>query len=251
MGCRVAICGRRAESVSAAVAELGAEYGEDRVTGAAADVGRVEELEALWRAAAERFGRIDIWINNAGLGSERLRFWDVPAEEVETLIRTNVLGVMYGCQVAVRGMMGQGGGWVYNMEGLGSRGPVVAGTALYGASKAAVTRFTRALVKDTDPTPVRVGFLSPGMVVTELFTGPASRKMSPDLIRIANIMADRVDTVAPWLAQRVLENRKHGAHIDWLPGRKIGWRFATAPFRKNRIFPAPPPDGGPQSQAPA
>jgi NADP-dependent 3-hydroxy acid dehydrogenase YdfG len=122
------------------------------------------------------------------------------------------------------------------MEGLGSRGPDIPGTTLYAASKAAVARFTRVLEKDAAGGPVLVGSLSPGMVITELFTGPDESAMSADAKRMANIMADRVEAVAPYLARRVLANTRHGARIDWLNGAKIGWRFATAAFRKNRHF---------------
>jgi len=64
------------------------------------------------------------------------------------VVRTNVLGVMYGSRVAMRGMLEQGRGEIYNMEGLGSDGGfVLPGAILYGATKSAVTYFTRGLVK--------------------------------------------------------------------------------------------------------
>jgi hypothetical protein len=54
--------------------------------------------------------------------------------------------------------------------------------------------------------------------------------------RIFNLLADRVETVAPWLAQKVLANNKNGARISWLTRRKTIGRFITAPFRKRDLF---------------
>ena len=236
VGHNVVVCGRTDNSTSAAVDGLAARFGHHRLLGVAADVAQFEQVGHLWTAAVERFGRVHIWINNAGLGARPADAWERSPEEMAAVVSTNPLGVMHGCAVAVTGMLEQGGGFIYNMEGLGSRGPVVSGTALYAASKAGVTRFTRGLVKETAHTPVRVGFMSPGMVITDLFTGPDQEAMTPGAKKIANILADRVETVAPYLAGCILSNTKHGAHVDWLPGRKIAWRFATAPFRRNRLF---------------
>ena len=235
-GCRVVICGRSESTVRAAVEELAGMFEPARIAGSAADVAEYDDLVRLWELAVERYGRVDIWINNAGLGAPSAPFHERTPDEIQTLIHSNVIGVMNGSRVAMLGMLAQGGGAIYNMEGLGSRGPDVPGTALYAASKAAVTRFTRILVKDAAGGSVIVGTLSPGMVITELFTGPDEATMTTAAKRVANILADRVETVAPFLAQRVLSNRQHGAHIDWLTGAKIGWRFATAAFRRNRHF---------------
>lgn len=235
-GCRVFICGRSEETTAHAVAELAACHGQERVGGRAADVSDFRQVEALWNAALDRFGQVDIWVNNAGLGAVSQRFWQRTPEQIRRVVETNVIGLMNGTRVALAGML-EAGGFIYNMEGLGSSGPVIAGTALYGSTKAAVTRFTRAIVKDVADTQVKVGFISPGMVITELFTGPNEEEMTPSFRRLANILADRVETVGPWLVQGMLKNTRNGARIDWLTNRKIAWRFLTAPFRRNRLFP--------------
>jgi hypothetical protein len=83
-----------------------------------------------------------------------------------------------------------------------------------------------------------VGALMPGMVTTALLT--QQRNHNPQewerAKRIFNILADRVETVAPWLAKRVLENQKHGALISWTNPAKIGWRFLTAPLVHRRVI---------------
>ncbi len=57
--------------------------------------------------------------------------------------------------------------------------------------------------------------------------------------RIFNILADKVDTVAPWLVDQILQNKKTGVSIQWLTKSKIIWRFATAPFSKRDLFDDP------------
>jgi hypothetical protein len=54
--------------------------------------------------------------------------------------------------------------------------------------------------------------------------------------RFLNILADRVETVTPWLAQKVLANDRSGVRIKWLSGGKAMGRFLTAPFRKRDLF---------------
>ena len=76
------------------------------------------------------------------------------------------------------------------------------------------------------------------MVVTDLLLNqrsgdPADWERSKQAF---NILADRVETVAPWMVDRVLENKKNGAHIAWLNGMKIMWRFLSAPFHQRKVI---------------
>jgi hypothetical protein len=74
------------------------------------------------------------------------------------------------------------------------------------------------------------------MVLTELFTGPGGGHLDDDMKRIANILADRVETVTPYLVRRILANDRHGARINWLTRPKIVWRFTRAPFVNRDLF---------------
>lgn len=233
-GQHVAFCGRGLEAVKQVEAELAAQYGAENVVGVVCDVTRLEQVEAFWDAAVERFGRVDIWINNAGVNAPRQDAWESPDAALRQIVDINLLGVMYGSRVALRGMLAQGSGQLYNMEGLGSDGMVVAGQLPYGATKAALTYFTKGLVLETKKTPVRVGFLSPGLVPTDLFSGgepPDARTK-----RVLNILGDRVETVTPFLVEGMLANARHGEKILWLTRRKAAWRFLTARFRRRDLF---------------
>ncbi|MGH1564973.1 SDR family NAD(P)-dependent oxidoreductase [Mumia sp. DW29H23] len=240
-GCRVVVCGRSAGSVEAAVERLAARApgGADSVLGHVADVTDRPSLAALRDAAVARFGRVDVWINNAGLSAPRRPLPEVPADVAEAVVRTNVLGVVHGSAVALETMGGQPeGGWIWNMEGFGSGGQMQPGMTTYGATKRGVSYLTASLVKETKGSPVKVGFLSPGIVATDLLVDDYDGQ--PEAFerarKIFNILGDRVETVTPWLAEQVLGARKHGAKVAWLTRPKAMGRFLTAGFRSRDIF---------------
>jgi NAD(P)-dependent dehydrogenase (short-subunit alcohol dehydrogenase family) len=214
-------------------------HGADWVLGQPCDVTCFVQVQALWEAAHARFGKIDIWINNAGVAHPLLPFWEQPPERVAAVLETNLLGAMFGAQVAIPGMLAQGSGFLYNMEGFGSGGGrMVKGMGLYGSTKAGLRFLTDELAYEVTGTPVGVGALRPGMVVTDLLTDQYEGRPEEwqRARRIFNILADRVETVTPWLAQKILENTKNGARISWTSTSKIFWRFLTAPFTKRNLF---------------
>lgn len=234
--CRVVLCGRSEASVAKALGELDAGI---KATGVPADVTSRESLQALWDHAIATYGRVDVWINNAGISAPRRPLTEVSAETVTSVFATNTFGATNGCAVALAGLQAQaGGGWIWNMEGFGSTGQVQAGMATYGASKRAVTYLTETLVKETKGTDVKVGFLSPGIVATDLLVDDYDGQ--PEAFekarKVFNILGDRVETVTPWLADRLLSASKSGSRVAWLTTPKAMGRFMTAGFRKRDIF---------------
>ena len=239
LGCRLTVSGRTPTSVEKAMAALSGKHTSDTVFGHACDVTQLEQVQALWDAAKAHFGRVDIWINNAGISHPQLDFWEHSSGQLQAVVATNLIGAMHGASVAVRGMLEQGYGSIYNMEGLGSGGRKVEGLTLYGCTKAGMRYLTDALVEELRDTPVLVGALSPGMVVTDFLTGQYEERPAEEwerAKRVFNILADRVETVTPWLAGRVLANKKPGIRINWLSGAKIMGRFLTARLRKRDLF---------------
>jgi short-subunit dehydrogenase len=237
-GYQVVINGRSSDSVERAVSDLSRDFSGDNIFGVVGDIGEAQDVQRLWEQSAEHYGQVDIWINNAGLGHYQEPFWTIDPDEISSLIRTNIQGLMYGSQVVVREMIKQGGGELYNMEGFGSDGRYQDGLLLYGTTKRAVRYFSKGLVKEAAKTQVIVGTLSPGMVVTDLLVGRYRDKPEEwkHVQRIFNILADRVETVTPYLVQNIIENNQNGAKIRWLTGRKIFWRFLTAPISSRDIF---------------
>jgi NAD(P)-dependent dehydrogenase (short-subunit alcohol dehydrogenase family) len=238
LGCGVVISGRSHETSQKIASELAEKFGREKVFACACDVNRFESVQNLWNESQKHFGQVDIWINNAGLAHSQQKISDLPAGTVYEVINTNLVGAVYGCQVAVKGMQAQGFGSLYNMEGLGSDGRKQKGLSVYGLSKYGLRYLDESLAKELQGGPVICGAISPGMVVTELLLvdrekDPAAWEQSK---RIFNILADRVETVTPWIAQKVLENRKNGAQIKWLTTPKILYRFLFASILKRNVI---------------
>ena len=236
--CRVVVTGRSADDAGRVAGELGA---PDRVLGQAVDVTDHDSLTELWRAAVDRWERVDIWINNAGVSVGRKPLWEQPVDDIQRLIDTNLTGSLLGSRVALTGMLDQGGGALWNMEGFGSGNEAQPGMAAYGATKRAIRYLTKALQKDVAGTGVQVNALSPGIVVTELLVDDYDHTSEEwaKAQRIFNILGDRVETVTPWLAERVLAADKTGQRVAWLTRRKAFARFSTAAFNKRDLFSEP------------
>ncbi|MCA9961644.1 MAG: SDR family oxidoreductase, partial [Anaerolineales bacterium] len=132
----------------------------------AANVTHEEELQTVWDTAVARFGSVDIWINNAGVGHPMQMVWELPQAAIDQVIDIDFKGLVYGSRVAIRNMLQQGHGHLYNMEGFGSNGRIRAGISVYGSTKAAVRFLSRSLTQETADTAVKVSTLSPGIVIT-------------------------------------------------------------------------------------
>ena len=236
-GCAIVVCGRDEAVITRAVDELG---DPAHVLGVRCDVSVPAEVQALWDAAVARFGRVDIWINNAGATTTPLPLWEVTDKQVDNVLATNLLGTLWGLQVAVRGMLRQpGGGHIFTVEGLGSNGETQDGVLVYGATKAAVAYARRALLKELKGTEVRLSSIRPGINVTDhLLFG--AEVLSPErwehTKKMFNILGDTPATTTPYLADRVLRARRTGTRIAWLSGPRVAWRFTVAPFRKRDLF---------------
>lgn len=128
------------------------------------DVSRRGEVEALVAAALDRFGRIDVMANVAGI-IQNARFVDVTEEALDALIAVNQKGVFFGCQAAARAMASRGGGSIINIASAGMDAPA-SGIAVYAMTKAAVAMMTRSLAFEMGPQGVRVNTVAPGFTDT-------------------------------------------------------------------------------------
>lgn len=237
-GCRVVVSGRTAGAVADAVARLSLRHDPASITGHPCDVRDLNQVEALWDAARAHWGRVDIWLNNAGVAHPQTDFWAYDPALLETVVHTNLIGSLYGARVALAGMRAQGFGALYNLEGLGSDGRYIKGLALYGTTKYALAYLTDALVKEVKGTPIIVGALRPGMILTDLVVGQYQDQPEEweRAKKAFSFIADRVETVTPWLAERVLANERSGVRIKWLTMPRLLGRVLAAPFRKRDLF---------------
>jgi NAD(P)-dependent dehydrogenase (short-subunit alcohol dehydrogenase family) len=204
-----------------------------------ADVTDRADVRRLWDAAVDKFGKVDIWINNAGMSNSRRPLWALDPAEIDSVVQLNLQGTLHASAVVLEAMLAQGHGALWNMEGLGSNGQIVPGLTPYGATKRALTYATLAMAKELKGKPVKVGLLSPGMVVTDLLVQDYDPAELEKAKKIFNILADRVETVTPWLARKVLAGTSNGGRVAWLTNRKAAYRFATAAFRKRDVFGEP------------
>lgn len=238
-GHEVVVSSRVSAAVERAAAELRAAFPGRKVVGKVCDVADYGQVQGLWDAAVAGLGSVDIWVNNAGRDGAKLPFFMLPPDDYVKTINTNLIGLMNCHRVAIPGMYKQGTGMLWNMEGLGSDGSVRPTTAPYGTTKCGVRYFTRAMIQELKKTPVKIGYLSPGIVITDLLVPPPERrgKNWERSKKILNILADKVETVTPFLVEGMLrEHGRHGAAVRWLTGSRVRRRFLMNIFSKRDVF---------------
>ncbi|MGW2458752.1 SDR family NAD(P)-dependent oxidoreductase [Streptomyces sp. NPDC001761] len=167
-GARVVVAGRRREPLDETVALIEAEGGKGLAV--TADVSRADDLRALVDATVDRFGSLDVAVNNAGVLQGRGRsVGDLAEEDWRRMLDINVTGVFLALQAEIAQMRTQpDGGAIVNIAsriGVHSRRP---GTAGYAVSKAAVSVLTRAAALDHIADGVRVNAVSPGPTATDM-----------------------------------------------------------------------------------
>jgi short-subunit dehydrogenase len=204
------------------------------------NVQHMEELQNLWDKSKAHWGKIDIWINNAGKNAPHEYVYLTEQHYIDEILSTNIRGMIFGCLVASKGMIEQKSGAIYSMEGLGSNNMIQRKTILYGMTKHALTYFMKGLAKELKGTGVIAGRLSPGMMLTEFITksadgNPPAIESDKAFQRIFNILADRPETVAAYFVPKMLSNKKNDAQITWLTNRKTVGRFFLAPFSRRKL----------------
>ena len=159
LGAHVVIAGTRESSLADAARQLG-----EGVLAVPADVRRYEDVERLMASASERFGGVDVLVNNAGVGvfepvaSMSLDAW-------HTVFDTNVTGVFHACRAVLPLLRARGGGWIINISSLASTAPFPNGGA-YCASKVALNAFSESLMQEVRHDGIRVACVLPGSVRT-------------------------------------------------------------------------------------
>jgi NAD(P)-dependent dehydrogenase (short-subunit alcohol dehydrogenase family) len=139
---------------------------------AAGDVTDPAEVAALADTAVERFGGLDIWVNNAALATPVGRAFDLDPSWFEQSVHVNVLGTYYGARTAARTMLPRGGGVIVNMLGRGDDVRPTPHTSPYGASKAWARSFTRSLQQEYRDSGITVMGFNPGMMLTDMLLAP-------------------------------------------------------------------------------
>ena len=242
-GFNVVINGINEKRLEEAVSNLRGISKGSKVEGFAGNVASSDDLKRLMDFAVSTFGSVEIWINNAGVNQPMKAIWELTEDEINALIDIDLRGAMLGSRIAMLQMDKQPeGGFIYNVEGYGSNDAMMLGLNIYGTSKRAVTHFTKAFAKEIDErqSKVKIGLLSPGIMITDFTVQALGGKQAIDLPektkKVYNILGDYPDVVAEFLVNGMLKNTRNNAKIEWLTGRKAAWRFMTAPFNKKDHF---------------
>ena len=153
-GCAVTVCGRNAPS------DL-----PHGVTFTAADIRDANQARALVDGVAERHGRLDIVVNNAG-GSPAVPAEDASPRFAEAIFRLNLMAPLFVAQAAYPHMAGAGGGSIVNIASVSGIRPSP-GTAVYGAAKAGLLNLTQSLAAEWGRDSIRVNAIIAGLMATE------------------------------------------------------------------------------------
>jgi NAD(P)-dependent dehydrogenase (short-subunit alcohol dehydrogenase family) len=133
-----------------------------------ADVADAEDVDALVQAAADRFGRLDVMVNNAGISSKMVKsFLNDDLADFSKVMSVNLLGVMLGTREAARYMAENDGGSIINVASIGGVQPG-GGVMTYRASKAAVIHFSKSVATELAPLGISVNCLAPGGIPTPI-----------------------------------------------------------------------------------
>ncbi|MFH8218582.1 SDR family NAD(P)-dependent oxidoreductase [Streptomyces sp. NPDC018057] len=170
-GARVVVAGRRPKPLAETVALI--EEAGGRALAVAADVSRAADAEALVRAAVDRFGSLDVAVNNAGVFRGGTPLADLPEDDWHTQLAVNVTGVHLALQAQIRRMRTQpSGGAIVNVSSTFGPHTTSPGAAAYAATKAAVTALSRGAALDHIGDGVRVNVVSPGATATRMSLRP-------------------------------------------------------------------------------
>jgi len=199
------------------------------------DVSDAKSVQKLGEFAKKSLGNIKYWINNAGVNGGRRELRDVPINQVELVVKVNLLGVLLCSKVAMDIMGEQAGvtGHIFNTVGSGVKGGGTPGYACYGATKRGLPQLTASLVEEIDngvqgyekketPGTVQVHSLSPGMVFTALLL----QDSTPELRKFPfGVLAAQPEEVAADLVPKILATTTNGGSVEFLTTDRILTKF--------------------------
>ncbi len=225
LGATVVATARRGERLQALAEEMAG--GNGRIHPIPGNIQDEAFCHQLFEETVTQYGRLDVLINNAGLG-HKSQIAEMPTADIRTIFDTNVMGLLYTIQAAVPQMKRQGGGQIINVSSIISQRPIPNG-GIYTASKTAVDAISRSLRMELRPYNITVTLVYPGRTQTEFGAALLGQKganpsafgrTSPDKVARAIVKAIRHGrtevyvTPSDWLFSQV--NRLFPRTTDWL-----------------------------------
>lgn len=164
-GATVVLCSRHLDECEAAAKEIASETGREGI-GLAADVTKEDDVKALFASAMDRFGRLDVLVNSAGVNI-RHPIEEFPVKEFRQIIESNLTGTWLCCRAAAPILKRQRRGSVINVGSALSAVGLADRTA-YAASKSAILGLTRTLALEWAEAGARCNAICPGPFMTEI-----------------------------------------------------------------------------------
>lgn len=180
-GAAVVCAARRKEEIDRVAAEIVTAGG--KAMAVPTDVTDGAALEKLGRAAIDQFGRLDIWINNAGGSPLQMPLTELPRSEWDATLALNLTAIWESSRIASELM--EDGGRIVNISSLAAE-TVIPGSGHYGAAKAGVNMLTRVFAQELGPR-IRVNCIMPGAVPTEIMM-KAMKLSEEDLPRLEKML---------------------------------------------------------------
>ncbi len=168
-GANVMLCARNDKALAEQAEKLFAEKvsANQRIETCVADVADTQQVDTLFATAIEKFGALQVVVNNAGVYGPMGPSETVDWVEWAQAININLLGTVYPCRLAVEHFRAQGYGKIINLSGGGATNPLPF-ISSYAASKAAVVRFTESLALEVKDVGIDINAVAPGALVTNM-----------------------------------------------------------------------------------
>ncbi|HJJ42567.1 MAG TPA: 3-oxoacyl-ACP reductase FabG [Methanocorpusculum sp.] len=174
-GAKVAVCGSRMASAEKAVAQIKEIYPNAEVIPVAADMSNSEDIKKLINTVAEKLGRLDVLVNNAGVVTNQ-GILEMEDADFEDVIKINLVGPWMCTREAARVMKEQGGGAIVNTSSLVAMYGGKRQTA-YACSKYGINGLTKSCAKELGPFGIRVNAVAPGAVATDMVAKAVTPQM--------------------------------------------------------------------------
>ncbi len=204
-GATVVIIGRTASKLASVEAEIAITEVSGTTVSYTLDVSDYNAVEAMVADVLEKFGRIDVLVNNAGHSSHNRRLLNTTPEEVHSVIDSNLIGTFFCTQAVVPAMLKAKSGTIINISSLAAVTPGPFSGFAYGAAKAGVINFTEFLNADLRNTGIRASVIVPGEVATPILD---KRPIPPDA-EARTLMVDVDETSAAILLIATLPQRSN------------------------------------------
>lgn len=235
-GATVIVSGRSQDALDQAIKSL-SEFGN--VAGWICDVREENQVYELARRTVEKFGRIDVWINNAGYSAGGGITLDIHPERIMDMFLSNDMGTFYGTQAALHFMLERKDGILVNLYGAGSNGKASSPMGMYATTKAWITSFTRTLAKETKGSGIKIIGFSPGMMLTDMLANPVvfgerGKEAMKNYDFVLRFLGKPPKIAAKELVKTLAQNRKEFAEVHvmkpWTPMLgllRVAWENVT------------------------